>query len=265
MLATRRAEPTLEDLIQPTLNRMYAHPLLRPGAIASARALRLFMEHHVFAVFDFMSLAKSLQHCIAPSDWYWTPNAWTPHPAARFINEIVLGEETDIDGHGGYSSHYDLYLAAMREVGADTAPIVAFVDAMRDHGPEHALTHVKIPTAARAFVAHTFSVVATREPHRIAAAFAYGREHLVPEMFRCLLAELELQGHRAERFRFYLERHIELDEGEHGPIARQLVQALCAEGSKRHAEAVTAANAAIEARIMFWDRVFAEIRRCDAA
>lgn len=265
MYATQPAPRALEEQIEPLLRRLYAHPLLHAGAIKTTAALRCFMEHHVFAVLDFMSLTKSLQHCLAPSAWYWTPSRWTRHPAARFINEIVLGEETDIDGRGGYTSHFDLYLAAMNEVGADTRPILDFVTLMPKHGPADALAQIEIPPAARAFVTHTFAVIESRQPHRIAASFAFGREHVIPDMFRRLLAELELQGHRAERFRFYLDRHIELDEAEHGPIARQLVAALCDDRVDWQQEAFATAQAAIEARIELWDRVHAEIWRQQAA
>ncbi len=259
MLAEPATHDTLADQLHPELRRLYAHPLLRTGSIRTPAALRLFMEHHVFAVFDFMSLAKSLQHILAPSGWYWVPTAWTIHPATRFINEIILGEESDSDGRGGYCSHFDLYLNAMRDVGADTRPVLDFVSAMSERGPHFALDNTHVPPAAEAFMRQTFDLIESRVPHRIAAAFAYGREHLIPEMFRRIVAQLELQGTEVDRFRFYLERHVELDQGEHGPMAYRLVEALCDGSAARSAEAADAARASIKSRIQLWDRVHALI------
>src|SRR5437899_9742913 len=88
------------------------HPLY--AQVASVADLRRFMEDHVFAVWDFMSLLKRLQQdmtCIRVP-WFPTDNA----KAARLINDIVIGEETDVDPDGSYVSHLALYLRAMVEI-----------------------------------------------------------------------------------------------------------------------------------------------------
>src|ERR1700744_5982091 len=98
------------------------HPLY--DNVASLADLRLFMEDHVFAVWDFMSLLKRLQQdmtCITVP-WFPADNA----RAARLINDIVIGEETDVDPDGSYVSHLDLYLRAMQEIGASTRQFDAF-------------------------------------------------------------------------------------------------------------------------------------------
>jgi hypothetical protein len=88
--------------------------------IGDARSLRLFMEYHVVAVWDFMSLLKALQRDLTCVSTPWTPVGDPAH--RRFINELVLTEESDDAPGGGYTSHLELYLKAMNEAGADTAP-----------------------------------------------------------------------------------------------------------------------------------------------
>jgi hypothetical protein len=74
------------------------HALYR--RMASIDDLRTFMEHHVFAVWDLMSLLKSLQAKLTCVDVPWVPRATAE--AQRLVNEIVLIEERDESADGGY-------------------------------------------------------------------------------------------------------------------------------------------------------------------
>lgn len=243
-----------EFSIAPERSALLSHPLF--SAVNDLARARFFMEAHVFAVLDFMSLVKSLQAKITCVTVPWVP---PPHrDSARFINEIVLGEESDEIEPGFYISHFELYLAAMKDCGADTSFIENFVSQIQA-GREisEALEITKAPHSVRSFVETTFSFCRL-EVHQIAAAFLYGREDIIPDMFKSILSEPSMSTHpQLKRLRRYLERHIEVDGDSHGPMARKLMQNLCGENKNLWAEAEVVARQALKARHQLWDRVLA--------
>jgi hypothetical protein len=222
------------------------HRLLVTNSIQTIGDLRIFMEHHVFAVWDFMSLVKTLQHEACPSTTLWFPTKGNRSPIARMINEIVLSEESDVTQDGkGSISHFDLYLQAMNEIGANTNTIVDFIN-NRDVG--------RIPKGSYEFVGNTLDTI-NRGPHCAAASFCYGRETLIPDMFRRLLRQLDISEMKAPKFYYYLQRHIEIDGNDHGPKAENLVQYFCSNDPIKAVEAEKAAIEAIQARIRLFDYI----------
>lgn len=244
-------------------SRLDRHPLY--AEVRTLDDLRRFMEHHVFPVWDFMSLLKTLQGKVAPATAPWLPTQDADATLAqRFINEIVLGEETDeglpdAQGNPTFVSHFDLYIGAMEEVGADTRPVRAFLKTVKKRGIAAALKHDDIPEPSRRFTATTFGFLANDKPHVVAAAFALGREQVIPGMFRALLADMGISRKKAPLFHYYLERHIHLDDEFHGPLSLRLLGQLCGDSAKKHRAAEKAARQAIEARIALWDGVRAAL------
>lgn len=254
------------SVVEPLREQLARHPVYQ--GVGSEQDLRVFMRHHVYPVWDFMSLVKYLQGVVAPTTMPWVPRG--DAAVRRFINEIVLEEESDEGVPGSaaeynYSSHFELYCAAMREVGEDPAPALAFVQLAQQAGIDAALATGAIPEPAREFMRTTFGFIASGKPHVVAAAFSLGREHVIPAMFRSLLARMGVSKNDAPAFHYYLERHIHLDEGSHAPLAMKLLDVLCAGDAGRIAEAQEAAQAALAARIRFWDGVAAAIAAPTAA
>lgn len=232
------------------------HSLLSTNIIQTQADLCLFMEHHVYAVWDFMSLVKALQKRLCPSTDVWLPLDSIRDESARLINDIVLGEESDTDLGGGSISHFDLYLQAMVEVGADIEPITKFIDSVSKKGIDWSLEHCDfVPDCARTFMRQTFDFIKTDKTHIIASAFTYGREDVIPDMFKMILRQLSISSQTAKKFYYYLERHIELDGDHHGPMATRLVENVCGNDPVAFVEAEKAAVQAINARIAFWDAV----------
>jgi hypothetical protein len=235
------------------------HPIY--DALHGLQDLRIFMAHHVFSVWDFMSLLKYLQRHIAPAEVPWMPRG---DPALRhFVNQLVLEEESDSvpgleDLH--YASHFEYYLDAMREAGADTEPPLRFLDLVRERGVDAALYSDLVPLPARYFCETTFCFIREDKPHAVAAALALGRERIVPRMFRRLLDKLEWSAVQAPAFHRYLRRHIHPGADLPGPLSLRLIETLCRGDPSLVTEAETAAEEAICARIRFWDGVLDAIR-----
>lgn len=232
---------------------LLGHRLYRE--LSRVQDLSVFMEYHVFAVWDFMSLLKALQMKLTCVGVPWLP---TEHPRVRrLVNEIVLGEESDSTPAGEAGSHFELYLQAMREAGADTARIEKFILLLQADTPVFiALEQSGVPVVVAEFVRHTFAVIERGQTHEIAAAFTYGREDLIPEMFNRLVRQLEQQfPERLGTLRYYLDRHIELDGDEHGAMGREMVELLCGDEPKKSQEARAAAVESLEARIALWDGI----------
>ncbi len=228
------------------------HPVY--ARLSELGALRTFMRSHVFAVWDFMSLLKTLQRRLTCVDVPWLP---VPDArCARWINDIVRGEETDEVRPGEYRSHFELYLEAMRETGADTRPVLQLVESLRAGHPLP-LALAWAPPAARAFVKHTLGLT-QRSTHEVAAAFLLGREQLLPSVFEHMLRAVEPLGAPCASLRLYLERHILLDGGEHGAQAELLLRRLCEDDALKWHEAEQAALEALAARRALWDGVLHE-------
>lgn len=239
--------------LRPLQLRLATHPLYR--SIDSIAALRIFMQSHVFAVWDFMSLLKALQRRLTCVEVPWRPSA--DGATRRLINEIVLGEESDLY-QGEALSHFELYLLAMKSCGAEAGPMEGLLDRLAE-GEDLLKSLQGAPQEAAQFVAATFAILGANSPHRIAAAFTFGREDLIPEMFSAFVRELDekMPGQIAP-FRYYLERHIELDGDEHGPMALKMMRQLCPT-PKEWIEAGDTACAALEARLALWDGIHSRI------
>ncbi len=244
----------LQNNLQPLLETLMQHPLNR--AMKTEADVRIYMQHHVFAVWDFMTLAKALQNQFTCTTLPWMP---TPYPhLRRFVNEIVLEEESDVDAEGNPISHFEMYLAAMKALQADTTAIDRFLAALAETQPLDALEQAVLPMPVKHFVAYNLSVALQGKPHEIAAVFTFGRETIIPDMFAGIVAQMP-DTEAFAPLRYYLHRHIELDGDAHGPIALTMMEAVCGTDNQKWQEAELAAQKALQHRIALWSLVAQEI------
>lgn len=251
----------LAERLRPLYTQIANHPLY--ARFETIEDLHIFMESHVFAVWDFMSLLKTLQRGLTCVDTPWIPSRY---PASRrLVNEIVLGEESDLYGTRPIS-HFELYVSAMRECGASTQAIDDLVARLQQGTTWHmALAMSGAPEPAYRFVQSTFAIIEGGKLHAIAAAFTFGREDLIPDMFRGFIRNQDaLLFGRLATLRWYLDRHIEVDGEDHGPMALRMVSELCGNDPVKWSEAAEAAETALRARIALWDGIAESLQETSA-
>ena len=224
------------------------HPLYKK--LNSVEDIAVMMEHHVYAVWDFMSLLKALQSLLTCTTSPWKPVG--DGKIRQLVNSIVLEEESDVDKENNPLSHYEMYIDAMKQCGANTSAIESFVSNV-------STTNIpSVNDGVDAFLKTTFDVIESNETHKIASAFTFGREDLIPDMFTAIVNEYNTENN-LDKFVYYLERHIELDGGEHGPLALELISNLCGDDDNKWKEVEETAVACLVARKKLWDSILADL------
>lgn len=255
-LAVSPRAAALLEAAAPAIEALAEHRIW--ASLRDRASLRRFMETHVYCVWDFMSLLKALQEVTTGVGVPWRPVG--DARVRRLVNEIVLAEESDRLPDGRVAAHFELYLAAMDEAGASAGVVRRFIASLPSHGDaggyasmvRRVATEAGTPVAAVDFMETTFAVIDRGRPWEIAASFGIGREQAIPDMFAATLAAVGRES-SCGLFAEYLERHVELDGDEHGPMMLELIDALCGSDDARWREAETAALEALRARARLWD------------
>lgn len=255
---------TINSRLRPQKELLLQHSLY--DKVKTIDDLKRFLEGHVYAVWDFMSLLKALQARLTCTSVPWLP---TGNPEARYlINGIVLAEESDMTADSRRLSHFEMYLEAMKECGADTAEIEAFLaDVESTQNIYVSIKKSRLHEGIKAFLDYTFRIVDHGNGHEIAAAFTFGREDLIPAMFTEILRNFRRQFPEAklDKLIYYFERHIALDADEHGPMAMQMVERLCGSDPAKWREAEEVSAMALEKRLGLWNAIEENILHHDMA
>ena len=243
----------IENEIETLKVQLINHPLYK--MMKSQEDLQVFMEHHVYAVWDFMSLVKKLQVDLTTTTLPWVPH--TMPSAGRLINEIVWGEETDINKDGVPMSHFEMYLESMEQVGASTSAMNHFLSTLSESSSiQQHIASAELPNYIKEFLKFTFEVIESNKTHVVAAVFTFGREDLIPDMFIEMIKNINNDSDLdLSHLIYYLERHIEVDSGEHGPMALKMIQELCEDEPVKWEEALVASKTALNHRIALWNGI----------
>ncbi|MBB2147106.1 DUF3050 domain-containing protein [Pedobacter sp. LMG 31464] len=247
----------IQQSIAPLRQQIINHKLY--AAIKDIKDLKIFMRYHVYAVWDFMSLLKSLQNNLTCTSVPWFP---TGSADTRYlINEIVAGEESDVDSFGIRKSHFEIYLDAMTQCDADTIEIEKFITSLKNKVDlPLAFLQAKTPRAAEDFVQHTFKIIESNQSHIQSAVFTFGREDLIPAMFISIVNDIHQQfPDSISIFKYYLERHIEVDGDHHSHLALAMTANLCGTNEEFWEQATEATIQSLQKRINLWDGALADI------
>ena len=239
-------------------DKLLQHPLY--NQIKDVNDLHAFVEGHVYAVWDFMSLLKALQIKLTSVETPWFASE---HPELRYlINAIVLAEESDEAIDGSHLSHFEMYLDAMQSCGASTLAVQNFLeDVAKTQNIFVSIKTSDLHPNIKRFLDFTFTVIETGKPHEIAAAFTFGREDLIPKMFTEILKEFKdnFPNYDLSKLIYYFERHIELDADEHGPMAFKMLEVLCGNDAQKWRDVERISIEALERRIELWDAILEHI------
>lgn len=247
----------IKKAIEPLRLQIINHDVY--SVIKDVEDLKIFMEFHIFAVWDFMSLLKTLQNNLTCTSVPWFPKG---SPETRYlINEIVVGEESDVDLFGNRKSHFELYLDAMHQCGADCSAIEKFIQVLKNKGNVNsALTEANVPKEACEFVNFTFNIIESNKFHLQSAIFTFGREDLIPSMFVSIVKDIHsCFPSSVSIFKYYLERHIEIDGDNHSHLALQMTSNLCDQNELFWKEAEEATIVSLQKRINLWDGAYNKI------
>jgi len=253
-----KVEEVLNHL-EPLRHQLLNHDLYK--YIETPDDLRTFATHHVFAVWDFMSLAKALQQKLTNVNVPWTPRK---NPEYTYlINEIVLSEESDLNKDGKRQSRFEMYLQSMEDIEASTAEIHQFIEQIH-HGTDVFLviSASDLPTFVKSFLIFTFNTIYNKDLHQVVSAFTFGREKLIPNMFTEVIGRIQesFPNDNISNFKYYFERHIEIDANLHEPMALNLITNLCQNDATMWLEVEKTARKALKKRLKLWDGILEKIR-----
>lgn len=247
----------IKNAIEPLRQQIMHHKVY--AAIKNIDDLKVFMQYHVYAVWDFMSLLKALQNKLTCTSVPWFPKGLAD--TRYLINEIVVGEESDIDSFGNRKSHFELYIDAMKQCGADTTQIEHFISKLQKVGNlKVALISSNTPKEAYDFVDYTFKIIGTDKAYLQSAVFTFGREDLIPGMFLSIVNDIHKNFPESiSIFKYYLERHIEVDGDHHSQLALQMTAHLCGNDEQIWKDAEKATVEALKKRLALWDGAYQQI------
>jgi hypothetical protein len=247
----------VKKVIEPLRQEIINHKVY--SAIKDIDDLKIFMQFHIYAVWDFMSLLKILQINLTCTTVPWFPvgSADTRY----LINEIVTGEESDVDLNGIRKSHFELYIDAMKQCKADISQIETFIDVLKKTGNfNSAFKASQTPKEAKEFIDFTFKIISSEKKHLQSAIFTFGREDLIPGMFISIVNDIHKNfPENISLFKYYLDRHIEVDGDHHSHLALQMTNHLCGDNIKYWEEVEKVTVYALQKRIELWDGVYKQI------
>lgn len=221
--------------------------------------IHIFMEHHVFAVWDFMSLAKALQLHLDATQVIekQTDNS----KILGFVNGILTGGETDPNKKEIVLSHLEMYLELMDEIGANTTNIKKLIASSAAGLDIHeAMQIAQLTDEQQRILNFTQTIIATNEIHKIAVAATLVPEGMISNRFLKILKETEERDNLlVPKFKNYLNRYKAIDGNDYGLLSLEMVTHFCDSDGKKWVDILDIAMKTLSHRIYLWDAIVDEI------
>jgi hypothetical protein len=182
------------------------------------------------------------------------PTENTRNGLTSFINEIVLSEESDYIEGIGYVSHFEIYLEAMKEIGADSSKILELIDCINREGSAYdGINNLDILDEVKDFIKFDLDTALSEDLPKIVGSFTLGREKVIPNMFEHIVQSVA-NANATNKFTTYLSRHIDIDGDRHGPLSSKLLDKLCS-SDKNLEVAYQAGIDSLNLRLKVWDKI----------
>jgi hypothetical protein len=248
-----------DQAITPLLKVLATHKVF--CSINSIAHARVYLQHQVFAVWDFMCLLKSLYRKLSTKDIWYPP---TSSISVHLIGSIMLEEESDINEQGDRESHFETFVRAMEELDTDTSQIRGFIAWIKEEQSiEIAFEQIDVNPSIKKFVLSNAEVL-NLESHEVLSAFVFGRELITSIMFTNLMKALQHHMNYMDQSHLctlisYLNRHISLDADEHFPKALKALIELIGDDLAKLDQTIDVAKKVLGIRIDFLDGIHKDI------
>jgi hypothetical protein len=217
--------------------------------------LNLFLEYHVFFVWDQMSSLKAMQKDLTCMNVPWVPKR-SPQ-TRKYINELVLNAEGNDLISETVLSEYESYLELMRESDADSSSIERLEKSInRGENFKDLLDHLDMPKVVKSYLDFTYKTIESKDAHKIAANFVFGKQSLIPHRLVKLLNELNKKFPVDLSLQIkYFESKVMKETGKIEDVAKKIFEELCGHDEEKWDDVAEVAERTLERRLQLWDDI----------
>ena len=222
-------------------------------ALTRREALATFTEYHVVCAWSYNALLRSLQRDIFTQSL--PINSDAHKEAIRILSEVAIEEQANESDDGQFISHLELYLDAMEDLGANTAPIIGFFDILAGGvGAAKAVEYADFCPEVAAYARTTVRLL-ERQFHERAAGLFYEGEYFIPDRFLHQLNRLT-PAVPVDRLLEYFDGHIEGLKRPGYSAAGRLVEIFTADDEILSEEAEQVGEQVMRQRVHLWNTVY---------